>query len=191
MLIDEINSVPAFDISPENEKIQSLTNGLEVLSTILAHKDLKLPNTVQSREKLEETVCFLVELLPENMYSGVSYRSFKKELKLIENGTRAIKTFFCWRFAQLTHPLKDLPPGISHTPEKVNPLLAYPAKINLVLQNFHRRRNRNHAQEICENRRQEKLYQNKIESCSGTTRSLAQKGIFYIKNFEPCTLKLK
>ena len=153
MLIDEINSVPAFDISPENEKIQSLTNGLEVLSTILAHKDLKLPNTVQSREKLEETVCFLVELLPENMYSGVSYRSFKKELKLIENGTRAIKTFFCWRFAQLIHPLKDLPPGISHTPEKVTALPAYPAKINLVLQTIHRRRNRNNAQEICANRR--------------------------------------
>ena len=64
MLIDEINSVPAFEISPEHEKIHSLTLGLEVLSTILAQRDLKLPSTVSSREKLEETVCFLIELLP-------------------------------------------------------------------------------------------------------------------------------
>jgi len=118
MLIDEINSVPASEITPENEKIQSFTNGLEVLSTILAHEDLKLPNITNGRKKLEKTICFLIELLPENMYSGVSYRSFKKERELIQNGTRAIKTFFCWRFSQLTHPIKDLPPGISHTPEK-------------------------------------------------------------------------
>lgn len=121
MLIDEINTVPAFEISPENEKILSLINGLEVLSTILAHRDLKLPN-ITNRQKLEEKVCFLIELLPENMYSGVAYRNFKKELPIIENGTRAIKTFFCWRFSQLTHPLKDLPPGIIHTPEKVSSL---------------------------------------------------------------------
>ena len=75
MLIDEINSVPAFEISPENEKILSFINGLEVLSTILGHKDLKLPNLID-RQELEEKVCFLIELLPENMYSGVSYRNF-------------------------------------------------------------------------------------------------------------------
>ena len=141
MLIDEINSVPASEITPEHEKIQSFTNGLEVLSTILAHEDLKLPNITNGRKKLEKTICFLIELLPENMYSGVSYRSFKKERELIQNGTRAIKTFFCWRFSQLTHPIKDLPPGISHTPEKVNNLFAYRAKFIKVLQAIYRRRN--------------------------------------------------
>ena len=125
MLIDEINSVPAFEISPENEKILSLINGLEVLSTILGHKDLKLPNIID-RQELEEKVCFLIELLPENMYSGVSYRNFTKELPIIENGTKAFKTFFCWRFSQLTHPLEDLPPGITHTPEKVSSLFVLP-----------------------------------------------------------------
>ena len=121
MMIDQINSVPAFEISAENKKIDELINGLEVLSMILAHGDLKIPGIVD-RKELEDKLCFLIELLPENMPSGVSYRSLTRELELIENGTKPIRTFFCWRFSQLTHPLKDLPPGISHTPEKVTAL---------------------------------------------------------------------
>ena len=106
MLTDLINSFPESEISAENQKLKELIIGLEVLSTILGHADLKISGIVD-RQQLADNVCFLIEMLPEENISDTSYRNFTKELKLIENGTKPIRTFFCWRFSQLTHPLKD------------------------------------------------------------------------------------
>ena len=106
MLIDLIYSFPESEIAAENKKLKELIKGLEVLSTILGHPDLKIP-IIEDRRLLEDKVCDLIEMLPEENISDTNYRNFTKELKLIENGTKLIRTFFCWRFSQLTHPLEE------------------------------------------------------------------------------------
>ena len=106
MLMASINSVEDHEISVENEKMDGFTNGLEVMSTILAHEDVELPNFIQ-RSELENKICFLIELLPENLPARMSYRTFKDLLKLMENGSKPIRWFFCWRWSQLTYPFEE------------------------------------------------------------------------------------
>ena len=116
MLIDLIYSFPESEIAAENKKLKELIKGLEVLSTILGHPDLKIPG-LEDRRQLEHKVCDLIEMLPEENIKDVNYVNFTKELKLLENGTKPIRTFFCWRFSQLTHPLEDVTPEISDDPD--------------------------------------------------------------------------